>query len=114
METLKEAALYLGSSARSSTASFSQRRAELLSGRRANTGSLTSANSSWVQDAVAANDVEAELARQQAEKEAVEAARTRAYERGVNIVPTRAVTLRGPAEALRAVAAWVAQPAGLV
>ena len=30
------------------------------------------------------------------------------------LVPTRAVTLRGPAEALRAVAAWVAQPAGLV
>ena len=73
METIKGAALYLTASSREGASSFAERRAELLSGKRAGK-SLTSNNSAWVQDHVAANDIEERMAAEAAAEAAAKAA----------------------------------------
>ena len=97
METLKGAALFLSSSARSSAQDFSSRRDELLSGRRSGAASLTARSSDWVREIVAANDIEEQLALEAQEGYVEEEARDEAQ--ATRAVPRQAVTMAvGPDE----------------
>lgn len=73
MDTIKGAALYLTASSRDGARSFSERRAELLSGKRSGASSLTANRSGWVQDYVAASDIEERMQQEAATAAAAQA-----------------------------------------